>query len=129
MRELKEYSITENIKYLKAEYNHIYSALAEMVSSATKKFIQVQEEVDDAGDFNSVLSTIKAHVPRGLLIKCEDQKQITRITRNNINCIMDIFESMFLDVIDQHEFNALDPEIQELYFEAQKAIDEEEKDG
>ena len=129
MRVLKDFSLKENMSYLKAEYNPLYSALVNMVDSSTKKFMKVQEKVDDEGDFGSVLSAVKAHVPQGLLLKCEDTKLVYDLSKSNLKVIMDIFESMFLDVIDQEEFNALDPEIQELYFEAQKAIDEDEKNA
>ena len=129
MRELKDYSIKDNLSYLKAEYGQLYSALVDMVGSSTKRFIQIQDKVDDAGDFNSVLTTVKAHVPNGLLIKCPDSKLVYGLSRDNLKVIMDIFESMFLDVLDLEEFNALDPELQELYYEAQAAIDEEEEKG
>lgn len=129
MRELNEFSVKDNMRYLKAEYNQLYSALVDMVSSSTKRFMKIQEKVDDEGDFSSVLSSVKAHVPQGLLIKSANTKLIYGISKSNMQCIMDIFESMFLDVLDQEEFNALDPELQDLYFEAQKAIDEEEKDA
>lgn len=129
MRELKEYSIKDNISYLKEEYGQLYSSLVEMVNSSTERFMKVQEKVDDAGDFNTVLNTVKSAVPQGLVMKSENPKMIYRISKSNIMYLMDMFESMFLEVIDQNEFNALDPELRKLYFEAQEAIDKEEEDG
>ena len=129
MRELKEYSIKDNVSYLKEEYRQLYFSLVEMVNNSAKRFMEVQEKVDDAGDFNTVLNTVKSAVPQGLVIKSENPKLIYSISKSNIMYLMDMFESMFLEVIDQNEFNALDPELQDLYFKAQKAIDKEEKDG
>lgn len=129
MRELKEYSIKDNVSYLKEEYRQLYFSLVEMVNNSAKRFMEVREKVDDAGDFNTVLNTVKSAVPQGLVIKSENPKLIYSISKSNIMYLMDMFESMFLEVIDQNEFNALDPELQDLYFKAQKAIDKEEKDG
>ena len=47
----------------------------------------------------------------------------------NLKELWNIFEEMFLDKLDQYDFNKLDPEIKELYLEAQEIIDKENQDG
>ena len=128
MRKLEDYSFTDNINYLKEEYGSLYSSLKEMLNTSTIRFMKIRDKVDDEGDFGTVINTLKSAVPQGLVMKSDDPKHIYAISRNNMRYLMDMFESMFLNLIDQYEFEALDPELQNLYFEAQEELKKEEKD-
>ena len=125
MRKLEDYSFNDNLAYLKEEYMPIYSSLKEMLNTSTAKFMKIKDKIDDDGDFEIVINTLKVAVPQGLVMKTEDPKAIYGITRNNMKYIIDMFEFMFLDIIDQYEFEVLEPEIQDLYFKAQEEIDKE----
>ena len=153
MRELKDYNTKDNLKYIRQEYGDLYSCLKEMVKNYTSKIIEIDSQLEDPDDFNSVLEKIKARFPITLtanrgpadlehdlginskalnLIEDPEEKRIVKgqlIARfhNNLVCVYDVFENMFLDSLDRYDFQALDPEIQKLYLKAQKAIDKENK--
>ena len=123
MRQLKNYSTADNLEYLKQEYKPIYSCLREMVISATNRFIEYEDKIDANDDFSLLLATLKNTLPQGLAFKLRDSDVMYRIEKENLKQLANMFETMFLDRLDRYDFASLDPEIQDLYLEAQKEID------
>lgn len=128
MRKLKDHSITNNIDYLKKEYEELYSFLDELTSKASVKIIEDLEKIDDQNKFDLILSTLKMNLPEGIKVTTGTTAFVYALDRNNnLSSIKDIFEYMLLDKIEEHEFGNLDPEIQDLYFKAQIEIDKEKE--
>ena len=124
MRQLKDYSTEDNLKYLKREYEPIYSCLKKMVTKATTRFIQYQDKIDERDEFELLLATLKSHFPHGVAQELKSSKVVYQLdAEDNLKPLANIFETLILDGLDKHEFNSLDPEIQDLYLEAQKEID------
>ena len=124
MRQLKDYSTEDNLKYLKQEYEPIYSCLKEMVTRATTKFIQYQDKIEERDEFELLLSTLKSTLPQGLAYKLKSSKIVYELdSEDNLKPLANMFESMVLDRLDRYDFESLDPEIRDLYLEAQKEID------
>ena len=130
MRQLKNYSNADNLEYLKQEYKPIYFCLREMVISATNRFIEYEDKIDANDDFDLLLATLKSALPHGVIFKLRHSDIMHRLEeenpkrlRENLKQLANIFETMFLDRIDRYIFESLDPEIQDLYLEAQKEID------
>ena len=128
MRRLKDYSITNNINYLKKEYGELYSFLDELTSKASAKLIEDLERIDEQNKFDLILNTLKTNLPEGIKMTTGTTAFVYALDRNNnLRSIKDIFEYMLLDKIEDHEFSELDPEIQDLYFKAQIEIDKEKE--
>ena len=49
------------------------------------------------------------------------------LSEKNLKELANIFEEMFLSKLDRYDISKLDPEIRELYLEAQEIIDKESK--
>ena len=129
MRKLKDYSVVDNIAYLKEEYGQLYSSLNELVDSSVTTVIPDLEKIDDQGAFNLLLNGFKNKLEDALTLNLKNTLFIyTLKITNNLETIRDIFEWMYLNRIEEYEFNNLAPELQELYFEAQKLIDKEGQD-
>ena len=124
MRQLKDYSTADNIKYLKQEHKLIYECIKEMAFNATSKFIQHRDKIDEQDDFELLLATLKNTLPQGLAYKLRNARLVNELgEEGNLKPLANIFESILLDRLDRYEFNSLDPEIQDLYLKAQKEID------
>ena len=100
----------------------------------------MKEAIDEKDEFHIMLNTLKAFVPAAVfsrykyptkspaLMSLDLKFPIHPKDFDQLSPITDIFEWMFLNAVEQSEFDNLDPEIQKLYLKAQKIINEEQKD-
>ena len=89
----------------------------------------MKEDVDEKDEFFVMLNTLKRYVPAAIVEKYnrEPARSPTLRAIGRIEPIVDIFEWMFLNAVERNAFNNMDPDVQQLYLEAQQRIDIEEQ--
>ena len=125
MRQLKDYSFEDNISYLKNEHKDMYEWLNNIVSASALQYHAIQEYVDSRGEFGQFLYAFKSKIPAGIEMRFGKEYAINLGKTKNLKELANIFEEMFLSKLDRYDISKLDPEIRELYLEAQEIIDKE----
>ena len=140
VHDLREHSIADNIKYIKENDGELYECLIKIVRSSFKRYNVMKEAIDEKDEFHVMLETLKRFVPAAVLSKYDNPNKspafqsmglkfpIPERELYRLDPIVNIFEWMFLNIIEQSEFNDLDPKIQDLYLEAQKLIDDDNEE-
>ena len=126
-RDMRKYSIAENIRFIKRNDKPLYECLIDIIKSSLPRYEVFKEEIDEKDEFFVMLNTLKRYVPDAIMRR--SPSLALKISEDkNFGPVIDIFEHMFLSAIEKAEFDELDPEVQKLYLKAQKIIDKEQTD-
>ena len=105
-RNLKDYSIKDNVKYLKKNYSQVHQSLINAAKVSFMRYNQIKpDQIGEIDKFSFILGSYKPYVLDSLC-KIYRNPFVPQALMNeeNLNPIMDIFEWMFLNAIERDQF-------------------------